>query len=104
MKLDGKVVHKDVLESVGGFFVLYMAIFAAGSLTMAGLGLDPLTSISSVATTLGNVGPGLGTVGPAENYHHIPTAGKILLSAFMILGRLELYTVLVLIVPEFWKK
>ncbi|MBC7356852.1 MAG: TrkH family potassium uptake protein, partial [Desulfomicrobiaceae bacterium] len=52
---------------------------------------------------LGNIGPGLGTVGPAENFAHLPTAAKWLLSLCMLLGRLEIYTVLVLLVPEFWR-
>ena len=104
VKFDRMVVHKDVLESVCGFFILFVAAFSIGSLAMTGMGMDILTSISSVASALGNVGPGLGTVGPAENYHHLPSAGKMMLSALMILGRLEIYTVLILLVPEFWKK
>ena len=104
VKLGGKVIHKDVLESVGGFFILYMGLFAVGSVVMTAMGLDIITAISSVAATLGNIGPGLGTVGPAENYYHIPTFGKLVLSFLMILGRLEIYTVIVLFAPEFWKK
>ncbi len=104
VKFQGKVVHKDILESVAGFFILYMALFVAATMVMAGMGLDIITAASSVAATLGNIGPGLGEVGPAENYFLIPTAGKVLLSFCMILGRLEIYTVIVLFTPEFWKK
>ena len=104
VKFDRMVVHKDVLESVCGFFILFISAFVIGSLAMAGMGVDILTSVSSVASALGNIGPGLGTVGPAENYHHLPAASKMLLSALMILGRLEIYTVLIILVPEFWKK
>ncbi|MFH1357188.1 MAG: potassium transporter TrkG [bacterium] len=104
IKFGGRVVHKDILESVAGFFILYIGIFIFGALFMSSLGIDIITSLSSVAATLGNIGPGLGTVGPAENYYHIPTIGKAFLTACMILGRLEIYTVLVLLIPTYWKK
>lgn len=104
VKFGGKVVNKDILESIGGFFILYIGIFVVCSIIISAMGMDILTSISSVAATLGNIGPGLGMVGPAENYFAIPTAGKALLVFCMILGRLEIYTVLILLVPEFWKK
>lgn len=104
VKLGGKVVHKDVLESIGGFFILYMAIFVIASVMMAALGQDLITSLASVAATLGNIGPGLGAVGPTENYFHIPLLGKCVLIFCMILGRLEIYTVLILLAPPFWRK
>lgn len=104
VKLGGKVVHKDVLESIAGFFILYMVIFVTASILMGTMGMDIITSLSSVATTLGNIGPGLGTVGPTEHYFGVPLLGKIVLIFCMILGRLEVYTVLILLVPEFWKK
>ena len=63
-----------------------------------------MTAISSVAATLGNVGPGLGSVGPMENYLHLPFLGKWLLTLCMLIGRLEIYTVLVFFIPAFWKK
>ncbi len=104
VKLGGRVVGKDILESVAGFFIIYMGVFVIASLVMAAMGLDLITAISSVAATLGNIGPGLGTVGPADNYYHIPTAGKCVLTFCMLLGRLELFTVLLLLVPEYWRK
>jgi len=104
VKLGGKVVHKDILESIAGFFILYMAIFVVASLIIAGLGMDLITSLSSVAATIGNIGPGLGIVGPTEHYFAIPLLGKCVLIFCMVLGRLEIYTVLLLLVPEFWKK
>jgi trk system potassium uptake protein TrkH len=61
------------------------------------------TALSSVATTLGNVGPGLGSVGPMDNFYHLPAFGKWFLSFLMLIGRLELFTVLVLFTPVFWK-
>ncbi len=70
---------------------------------MAMLGLDFLSAMGSVATTLGNVGPALGSVGPTDNFAHIPILGKWFLSFLMLLGRLELFTILVIFSPAFWK-
>ena len=104
IKVGDKIVPEDVLNGILGFFLLYIGIFIVSSLFMALLGLDMITAISSVAATLGNVGPGLGTVGPTDNYIHIPFLGKWLLSLCMLIGRLEIYTVMVLLIPAFWKK
>jgi trk system potassium uptake protein TrkH len=104
VKLTGKSVPPNIMESVWGFFFLYILLFAICSLIMTLLGLDLITAISSVAACIGNVGPGLSAVGPAENYYHLPMLGKWLLTFCMILGRLEIYTVIVLFIPEFWKK
>jgi trk system potassium uptake protein TrkH len=100
----GQVVERDVIGSVTAFFILYIGIFAVAALLMSALGVDVLTSIASVAATIGNIGPGLGTVGPAENYAHIPLAGKWVLSFCMLLGRLEIYTVMILFLPETWRR
>jgi trk system potassium uptake protein TrkH len=70
---------------------------------LALLGVDFLTAFTATATAMGNVGPGLGTVGPVENFAHLPQAAKWLLMWCMLLGRLELFTVLVLLLPEFWR-
>lgn len=104
VRLGGRVVPQEVVTNILAFFIIYLLIFAAGSLIMTIMGLDIITAISSVAATLGNIGPGLGNVGPLDNYAHLPTAGKWLLALFMMLGRLELYTVIILFVPEFWKR
>jgi trk system potassium uptake protein TrkH len=104
IKIRDKMVSEDILQGVLGFFLLYMAVFVVSSLFMALLGLDMITAISSVAATIGNVGPGLGMVGPTDNYAHIPFLGKWLLSLCMLIGRLEIYTVLIFFIPEFWKK
>ena len=71
---------------------------------MAALGLDILSALTSVAATLGNIGPGLGVVGPMDNFAGVPQAGKWVLSLCMLLGRLELFTVLMLFVPGTWKR
>lgn len=104
IRVGEKRVSDDILHGVLGFFLLYIGVFAFSSLFMAWLGLDMMTAISSVAATLGNVGPGLGNVGPMDNYLHIPFLGKWLLTLCMLIGRLEIYTVLVFFIPAFWKK
>ncbi|VBB42527.1 Trk system potassium uptake protein TrkH [uncultured Desulfatiglans sp.] len=104
VKLGGKAVPQEVLTSIWGFFALYIGLFLAGSLLMASLGLDLISAFSSVAATLGNIGPGLALVGPVQNFADVPLAGKWVLIACMLLGRLEIYTVIVLLVPEYWRK
>lgn len=104
IRLGGKVISDDIMQSIRSFFLLYIFIFIAGVLIITATGLDLSTSIGAVAATLGGVGPGIGLVGPAQNYAIISSVGKITLIICMLLGRLEIYTVLVLLVPEFWKK
>jgi trk system potassium uptake protein TrkH len=104
IKIGGKMVPEDVMRSVLGFLALYVGLFALCSVLLAGTGLDILTSVSAVASAIGNIGPGFGLVGPAENYAYIPSAGKWLLLWCMLLGRLEIFTVIILVVPEFWRK
>ena len=104
IKLGGRTIPEDVVRSVLGFMGLYVGLFAFSSVLMAGMGLDFTTAITSVAAAIGNIGPGLGTVGPVDNYAHIPYLGKWVLIGCMLLGRLEIYTVIILIVPEFWRK
>ena len=70
---------------------------------MIALGLDGKTATSSVATCMAGIGPGIGTVGPVSNFAHVPDIGKFLLSFFMIIGRLEIYTLIVLFTRNFWK-
>ena len=104
VKIGGKAIPSDVVRSVLGFLGLYMGLFALCSLLLAGLGVDFVTSFAAVAASIGNIGPGFGTVGPVENYAHIPVLGKWLLAWCMLLGRLEIYTVIIFLVPEFWRK
>ena len=82
-----------------------MVCFGLGAMALSAMGLDMITAISGAATAISNVGPGLGEViGPAGNFDSLPEAAKWLLSFGMLLGRLELFTVLVLITPAFWRK
>ena len=104
VKLGGKPVPPDILGSIWGFFILYIGFFIIATLIMASLGLDMISSLASVAASIGNIGPGLGIVGPDKNYLLVPVFGKWILIFCMLLGRLEIYTVIVLLVPEFWRK
>jgi len=104
VKIAGKTVPDDVLRSVLGFLALYMGLFGLCSVLLAGLGVDLVTAFGAVAATLGNIGPGFGMVGPVENYALIPYIGKWLLIWCMLLGRLEVYTLIILLVPEFYRK
>ena len=104
IRLNNIVIPDDVLRSIMGFLALYMLLFFISSILLASMGVDMLTAIGAVASCIGNIGPGFGTVGPAENFAHLPDLGKWLLAWCMLLGRLEIYTVIILFVPEFWKK
>jgi trk system potassium uptake protein len=104
IKISGEPVPDDVIRSVMGFLALYVLIFAFSTVLLAGMGVDFLTSLGAVAATLGNIGPGFGMVGPVDNFAGIPVAGKWLLIWCMLVGRLEIYTVIILMVPEFWRR
>ncbi len=103
IKINNTVISEDLLRTIMGFLALYLLLFALSSILLAGMGVDLLTAIGATASCIGNIGPGFGTVGPAENFAHLPMAGKWLLAWCMLLGRLEIYTVIILFVPEFWK-
>ncbi len=104
IRLGGRIVSEEVMQSVWGFFFLFILVFVLASVFMAFLGLDIISAFVSVAATINNIGPGLGVVGPTDNYRSIPFLGKWILTFCMLIGRLELYTVIILVVPEFWKK
>jgi trk system potassium uptake protein TrkH len=110
VRLGRDVVADKVVESVQSFFLLYMFIFMTGTLLFGivvgvwGGGFDLVASTSAVASSLGNVGPGLSEVGPFENYLAVPAVGKWLLSFLMIVGRLEIFPVILLFSAELWRK
>jgi trk system potassium uptake protein TrkH len=110
--MDGETVDEPMVASITGYCGLWFIIFCLGTLAMVGLGFTPpegyedqvlLTASTAVLATLNNIGPGLEAVGPAQNYAFLPDATKLLLSFFMIVGRLEFYAVVVLFVPRFWR-
>jgi len=103
-RYNGEAVSPDVIASVQGFLIAYIAIFAVCSALLSALGMDILSAGSAVISSMSNVGPGLNTVGAVGNYHHMADAGKWLLSFCMLMGRLEFFTVLVLFSPSLWKR
>lgn len=103
LKLNGQVVTGRILTHIIIFLLLYLMLFVMGSIIVSAMGLDFLTAIGAVATSLGNVGPGIGEVGPVDNFAWLPPPVKFSLSILMLLGRLELFTILVLFTPYFWK-
>ncbi|GAP43908.1 Trk-type K+ transport system, membrane component [Lentimicrobium saccharophilum] len=104
VRLNGKSISQQIIFNVLAFFLIYIIIFAFGSLVMSAMGMEFESAVGAVAASLGNIGPGLGTVGPVLNYSTVPMAGKWVLAFLMLLGRLELFTVLILFSASFWKK
>ena len=104
VKLGKRIVYPETMASIWGFFILYLSMTVIATILLLLFGLDPLTAFSSVAATMGNVGPGFGLVNPSSTYADLPGPVKGILSFCMIAGRLEIYTILVLLTPEFWKK
>ena len=101
---NGRPLPENVTSSVMSFLSMFIALFATLAMLLSALGLDATTAISGAATALANVGPGLGDIiGPAGYFGTLPDAAKWLLSAGMLLGRLELFTVLILFLPSFWR-
>ena len=104
IKLGKQVVPPEVLSGIWGFFILWLGLLFLSVFLVAATGVDVLTSFSSVLACIGNIGPGLGNVGPVDHYAAIPTLGKWVLILCMLLGRLEIFTVIILFVPEFYRK
>ncbi len=104
VRFNDKAVSLEIISNVQAFFIIYILIFVIGVVILSLIGLDFFTAIGASATCLGNVGPGLGVVGPVGNFSSLPDIGKWILSFFMLVGRLELFTVLLLLSPSFWKK
>jgi trk system potassium uptake protein TrkH len=104
IKLGDENLRKDVVYTISGFFFLYILMLVVTTAVVASGGNDILTSFSSALVTLGNIGPGFGRIGPTGNYAFFPHYIKWFLSFAMLVGRLELYTVLVILVPTFWQR
>ncbi|MBA3004223.1 MAG: TrkH family potassium uptake protein [Desulfurivibrio sp.] len=100
----GKVkVPQEVMVAILGFLALHIGVFLMASLMITALGVDIITGTTAVIATLNNIGPGLNLVGPTQHFGHLPPMGKAILSFCMMAGRLELYTVAVLLTPDFWQ-
>jgi trk system potassium uptake protein TrkH len=104
LKIDGKSIGQNSVINTLQFFFLFLAIAALGTIIMTFWGFDLVTSFTAIVSCLGNIGPGLALVGPIENFGFLPDLTKYFLSFLMLLGRLEIYTVLVLFLPSFWRK
>lgn len=104
IRIGKRTIPREIVGNITGFFLIYMGIFVIGVLLMSLLGLDIISSLGAVAASIGNIGPGLGSVGPTDNYAHIPMAGKWILSFLMLVGRLEIYPVIIFITSSFWKE
>lgn len=104
VRLGGRVVGPDVLRAMFGFAGAYAALVVAGTTWFCIDGQDVVTAFTAAASTLGNIGPGLGAVGPLDNYAGFSPASLWVSNALMILGRLEIYTLLVLLSPSFWRR
>jgi trk system potassium uptake protein TrkH len=103
MKIGGKSVHYRVVHTISGFFFLYILMLLATVVVVSTAGVDITTSMATALVTVGNIGPGFGKIGPTDNYAFYPDYVKWFLSFAMMVGRLELYTVLVLLTPAFWR-
>lgn len=104
VKLADRGVPPEVMTNILSFFFLYILVFFVGSIILTVVGLDIKSAFGAVAASMATVGPGLGSVGPMQNYAGVSIIGKWTLNACMLVGRLEIYTVLVLFVPGFWRK
>ena len=103
LKLNGKTIDNATNLSILSFIMLYFLSFVVGSLLLVVSGVEKSTAISSIATAMGGIGPGLGEVGPVNNFAHLSDYAKLIISFFMLLGRLEIFPILILFTPYFWK-
>ena len=101
-RLGRRPLDNEIVSNVMAFLAMYLALFVLSTVILSFLGMDLLSSSSATAANLGNIGPGLGTVGPTANFAHVPTLGKWVLILCQLLGRLELYSVMVLLLPRTW--
>jgi trk system potassium uptake protein TrkH len=102
VRIGPRAIPDEVVTSVTTFFILFLTLFAAGGLLLGLMGMDFVSAFSASAACIGNIGPGFGLVGPTQTYALLPDPAKLLLVGLMIVGRLELYTVLVLLF--FWRR
>lgn len=104
VRYNGRTIQEPIIYNILGFFIIYMLMFIIGSLVLGLLGLDFESAVSGAASSLGNVGPGLGVLNPLATFDVLPALGKWWCAFLMLLGRLELFTVLILFTPYFWKR
>jgi len=103
IRFSGERLRKDIVYAITGFVMLYMVLLLVTTIVVAAAGNDIVTSLTTALATLGNIGPGFGRIGPTLNYAFFPGWLKVYLSIIMMLGRLEIYTVLVLLTARYWR-
>ncbi len=103
VKYNGISVNPSIMSNVLSFLVFYILVFVVGTIVISAMGYNIESSMGAIAATLGNIGPGIGAVGPMENFSHFSDFGKWFLSFMMLIGRLELFTVFVILSPAYWK-
>ncbi len=103
VRYNRKAIPQPIVFNILGFFILYMLAFIVGTLVFSWMGLDFKTALGGAASSLGNIGPALGDLGPVDNFAYLPDAAKWWSSFLMLIGRLELFTVLILLTPFFWR-
>ena len=104
VRFNNKSVSEHIVYNIIGFLVLYMLLFIIGALVLSFMGLDFMTAVGGAASSLGNVGPAFGSLNPLSNFNGLPELGKWWCGFLMLAGRLELFTVLILLTPYFWKR
>ncbi|WP_435414709.1 TrkH family potassium uptake protein [Polaribacter aestuariivivens] len=104
VRYDGKTVNQTIVFNILSFFIIYMLIFIISSVILTLFGLDFMSAIGAAASSLGNIGPAIGSLSPIDNFAHLTNSAKWFCSFLMLIGRLELFTVLILFTPFFWRK
>lgn len=104
IRIGRQVVDEQVVQSAGVFFVMYLVVAFLGTLGLIVFGADGMTALTATAATLGGVGPGLGDVGPYDNFAWMPDGAKVICMLLMLLGRLEIFTFVVVFIPDFWRR
>ena len=104
VRINNKSVEQRTVYNVLAFFFIYLFVFILGALVISAFGHDLMTSAGASIACLGNIGPGIGDVDPSHNFAGFSTGAKFVLSFLMLLGRLELFTVLIIFTPSFWSK
>lgn len=104
IKVDGKTIAPDVIQGVVSFVLLFILLLACATIVLTFLDIEIATAFWAAASCMANVGPAFATVGPTHNFGHLPATAKWILSLCMLLGRLEIYTILLLLLPAFWRR
>lgn len=103
LRVGSQIIKPAQVKTILAFLIIYILVFMLGAAFIASLGFDLVSAFGASIACLGNIGPAFGSFGPSENFAEIPAMGKWVLSFMMLLGRLELFTVLILFTPYFWK-